>query len=157
MAELESQPLSDEERAELEELRAEKARREAREEARREREELAALRAERAKAEEVADVTTQHVVEDLVDINFGPDEPAPRLVFDEIGAQSAATVEALKLLHDAGLLDEDEVLKQFIRVKFKLPRPDPKADPEPAPPAQPDPQAPPAPDDAPPDTPQEGQ
>lgn len=54
MAELESQPLSDEERAELEELRAEKARREAREEARREREELAALRAERAKAKEVA-------------------------------------------------------------------------------------------------------
>lgn len=54
MAELESQPLSDEERAELEELRAEKARREAREEVRREREELAALRAERTKAEEAA-------------------------------------------------------------------------------------------------------
>lgn len=52
MAELESQPLSDEERAELEELRAEKARREEQEKARREREELAALRAERAKAEE---------------------------------------------------------------------------------------------------------
>ena len=54
MAEFESQPLSAEERVELEELRAEKARREAQEEARREREELAALRAERAKAEEVA-------------------------------------------------------------------------------------------------------
>lgn len=54
MVELESQPLSAEERAELEELRAEKARREAQEEARREREELAALRAERAKAEEAA-------------------------------------------------------------------------------------------------------
>ena len=54
MAELESQPLSDEERAELEELRAEKARREAQEEARREREELTALRAERAKAQEAA-------------------------------------------------------------------------------------------------------
>ncbi len=54
MAELDSQPLSDEERAELEELRAEKARREAQEEARREREELAALRAEHAKAEEAA-------------------------------------------------------------------------------------------------------
>lgn len=80
-----------------------------------------------AKAEEIADVVTQHVIEDLVDINFGPDEPAPRLVFDEIGAQSAATVEALKLLHDAGLLDEDEVLKQFIRVKFKLPKPSPKS------------------------------
>ena len=54
MAELESQPLSDEERAELEELRTEKARREEQEKARREREELAALRAERAKAEEDA-------------------------------------------------------------------------------------------------------
>ena len=54
MSELESQPLSDEERAELEELRAEKARREAQEKAHREREELAALRAERAKAEEAA-------------------------------------------------------------------------------------------------------
>ena len=54
MAELESQPLSAEERAELEELRAEKARREAQEEARREREELTALRAERETAEEAA-------------------------------------------------------------------------------------------------------
>lgn len=54
MAELESQPLSAEERAELEELRAEKARREEQEKARREREELAALRAECAKAEEAA-------------------------------------------------------------------------------------------------------
>lgn len=54
MAELESQPLSAEERAELEELRAEKARREAQEQARREREELVALRAERAKAEKAA-------------------------------------------------------------------------------------------------------
>ncbi len=53
MAELESQPLSAEERAELEELRAEKARREAQEEARREREELAALRAEREKLSEL--------------------------------------------------------------------------------------------------------
>ena len=54
MAELESQPLSDEERAELEELRAEKVRREEQEKARREREELVALRAERAKADEAA-------------------------------------------------------------------------------------------------------
>ena len=42
------QPLTDEERAELEALRAEKAEREAREQAARERAELEALRAERA-------------------------------------------------------------------------------------------------------------
>ena len=111
-----------------------------------------------AKAGDVADIVTQHVIEDLVDVNFGPDEPAPRLVFDEIGAQSQATVEALKLLHDAGLLDEDETLKQFLRVKFKLPRPDPAAvepAPQAAPPVPPD-QQPPAPDGAP-NPPQEGQ
>ena len=66
-----------------------------------------------------------------------PDEPAPRLVFDEIGAQSQATVEALKILHDAGLLDEDEVLKQFIRVKFKLPKPSPKSADQPIEPSPP--------------------
>ena len=75
-----------------------------------------------AKAEEIADVTTQHVVEDLVDLNWGSDEPAPRVVFDEIGSQSPVTAEALKILHDAGLLDEDDVLKQFIRVKYRLPK-----------------------------------
>jgi hypothetical protein len=37
----------------------------------------------------VADTTTQHVVEDLVDLNFGPDEPAPRLVFEPIGRDNA--------------------------------------------------------------------
>lgn len=47
----EDAPLTDEERAELEELRAEKARRERELEARREREELARLKAERAQSE----------------------------------------------------------------------------------------------------------
>ncbi len=75
-----------------------------------------------AKGEEIADTTTQHVVEDLVDVNWGPDEPAPRVVFDEIGSQSPVTAEALKLLRDAGLLDEDDVLKQFLRVKYRLPK-----------------------------------
>lgn len=51
MAQNDTQPLTDEERAELEELRAEKARREAEERTRREREELAALRAEKARAD----------------------------------------------------------------------------------------------------------
>lgn len=47
----EATPLSDEERAELEALRAEKKAREEAEAARKEREELAALRAEKAEAE----------------------------------------------------------------------------------------------------------
>ena len=47
MADSQTAPLTDEERAELEELRAEKARREEEERTRRERAELEALRAER--------------------------------------------------------------------------------------------------------------
>ena len=47
-----AQPLSDEERAELEALRAEKAERERQEQAVRERAELEALRAERAQAQQ---------------------------------------------------------------------------------------------------------
>ena len=31
-------------------------------------------------ADHIVDITNAHVIEDLVDINFGPDEPAPRLV-----------------------------------------------------------------------------
>ncbi len=50
MAEHDSDPLSPEERAELEQLRAEKAAREAQERARRERAELEALRAEKSRA-----------------------------------------------------------------------------------------------------------
>lgn len=54
MAEHDSDPLSPEERAELEQLRAEKAQREAEEKARRDRAELEALRAEKKSAQEVA-------------------------------------------------------------------------------------------------------
>ena len=50
MVENDARPLTDDERAELEALRAEKARREEAERARRERAELEALRAERAAA-----------------------------------------------------------------------------------------------------------
>ena len=94
MAELESQPLSDEERAELEELRAEKARREAREEARREREELAVLRAERAKAEEIA--ANAKVSKPIVYEHFGGKEGLYAVIVDrEMRELTNALIEAL--------------------------------------------------------------
>ena len=57
MAEHDSDPLSAEERAELEQLRAEKAARAAEEKARRERAELEALRAEMSRAQKAAKAT----------------------------------------------------------------------------------------------------
>jgi hypothetical protein len=72
-------------------------------------------------AQQIADTATQHIIEDLVDINFGEDEPAPRLTFDEIGSRQAATAQALKSLADAGFVHPDEVLEESTRQQFGLP------------------------------------
>lgn len=72
-----------------------------------------------AMAQDIADVATQHVVEDWVDLNFSTDEPAPRIVFDEIGGQSIAA--ALKLLVDAGLLFPDRGIEEQMRQLYGLP------------------------------------
>ncbi|WP_280367768.1 MULTISPECIES: phage portal protein family protein [Nocardia] len=84
--------------------------------------------------EMVRDTTQAHVIEDLVDANWGPNEPAPRLVFDEIGTRQAATAEALKILVEAGLITPDEALEQAARQDYGLPAKDPEAadTPEPA-------------------------
>lgn len=76
-------------------------------------------------AEQKRDTAQQHVVEDLVDVNFGPDEPAPRLVFEEIGSRQAATAQALKMLADAGILLPDKSLEEAARQQFGLPPKDP--------------------------------
>jgi hypothetical protein len=82
-------------------------------------------------AQQIADVTTQHVIEDLVDINFGENEPAPKLVFDEIGSQQAATAQALKLLVDAGVIHPDQILEETSRQQYGLPPADPATATEP--------------------------
>jgi hypothetical protein len=76
-------------------------------------------------ADQVADVATQHIVEDLVDVNFGESEPAPRIVFDEIGSKHPATAEAIRALADSGILTPDDNLEQHIRIMHGLPQADP--------------------------------
>lgn len=91
-------------------------------------------------AQQIADTATQHIVEDLVDVNFGENEPAPRVVFDEIGSRQAATAQAIKLLADAGILLPDRSLEEAARQQFGLPAKDPgTADPGVASPAVPAP------------------
>lgn len=72
-------------------------------------------------AQQVADTANQHIVEDLVDINFGPDEMAPRIVFDEIGSRRDATADAIKSLIESGALVPDPKLEEFFRTSFGLP------------------------------------
>lgn len=73
----------------------------------------------------IADTATQHVVEDLVDLNWGPNEPAPRVTFDEIGSKHPATAEAIRALIQCGALTPDAQLEQFLRTTYGLPAADP--------------------------------
>ncbi|QFG08064.1 portal protein [Gordonia phage PCoral7] len=82
------------------------------------------------------DTANAHVIEDLIDINFGVDEQAPLLVFDEIGSRQAATAAALKMLVEAGLLSPDVLVEANVRQRMGLPaKPDDTPAPAPAAPA----------------------
>ncbi len=75
-------------------------------------------------AMQIADTTTQHVIEDLVDLNWGPSEPAPRLVFDEIGSRHPATAESIRALITCGALTADGQLESHLRTIYGLPQAD---------------------------------
>lgn len=72
-------------------------------------------------AEHIADVTQQHVVEDLVDLNFGEGVVAPVLVCEPIGAEHPATAEAVKSLIDSGAIQPDADLEAHMRSRYGLP------------------------------------
>lgn len=72
-------------------------------------------------AQDIASTTTQHVIEDLVDLNWGDSEPAPRLVFDEIGSRHPATAEGIRALVECGALTPDAQLEQHLRTIYSLP------------------------------------
>lgn len=64
-----------------------------------------------AVAEMVRDTATNHIVEDLVDLNFGPTVPAPQICFDEIGSR---TTELDRVREVAGLTSDADLVK-FLR------------------------------------------
>jgi hypothetical protein len=64
-----------------------------------------------AVADQVADTASAHVIEDLVDINFGPTVPAPRLTYDPIGTRTTE----LDRIREAAGLSSDADLTKFLR------------------------------------------
>lgn len=78
---------------------------------------------------QIADVSTQHIVEDLVDHNFGLDVPAPRIVFDDLAGQDQALAYAIKALVDAGVIQPDGALETYLRTAYRLPQQDNNAAP----------------------------
>lgn len=73
----------------------------------------------------VADIAQQHIVEDLVDLNWGENEPAPRIVCEPIGAEHPATAEAIKSLVDSRIIFPDALLEAHVRALYGLPAKDP--------------------------------
>ncbi|HTW17072.1 MAG TPA: hypothetical protein VMF51_18220 [Nocardioides sp.] len=65
-------------------------------------------------AGDYADTSNFHVVEDLVDINFGRTEPAPLIVFEPIGTATEVDDE-ISLLRKAAGLEDDDDLAAFLR------------------------------------------
>ncbi|MDQ1127572.1 hypothetical protein QE428_002605 [Microbacterium sp. SORGH_AS 505] len=74
-----------------------------------------------AVAQHIAEVVQQHVIEDLVDKNWGPEEPAPQVVPAEIGERQPVTAAALEALVRGGIIRPDEPLENFVRDTFGLP------------------------------------
>ena len=76
-----------------------------------------------ALAQQVADTVNSHVIEDLVDLAFGPGEAAPRLVFDEIGSRINLTLEGLVALTqgERPVLYPDKEVEQHVRARLGLP------------------------------------
>ena len=86
----------------------------------------------------------------LVEYNWGPGLPIPRIVATDVGDRHEITATSLQLLISAGAIQPDPVLEAFVRDAWGLPaRPEEPDPPPPAPPRTPPPGTPPAPAPAP--------
>jgi hypothetical protein len=71
--------------------------------------------------QQIASTATMHIVEDLVDLNFGTEVQAPRVVFDPIGQSPNAVNTAVQMLIAAGAVFPDPDLDAFVRQVNGLP------------------------------------
>ena len=76
--------------------------------------------ADQAVADDMADTVTQLAVQ-MVDYNWGEDEPAPRIRVNDVGSRQEITAESLQILLDSNALSRDPELEAFIRKEWGLP------------------------------------
>lgn len=75
-------------------------------------------------ADAIAEVATEHVIRDLVELNFGAEEPYPSLKPGSLRASQGIGAEALKTLVDAGVVLPDDKLEEFMRSRYAMPERD---------------------------------
>lgn len=77
---------------------------------------------QRVIAQWYCDTMTEHVIEDLVDWNYGEDEPlAPRLTWER-STEDSLGVEALATLVEKKIITVDDELENRIRYRYLLPK-----------------------------------
>ncbi|NAZ73878.1 hypothetical protein GTQ99_00335 [Kineococcus sp. T13] len=87
------------------------------------------LLAQEALANEYIDITNEHVVEDLIDLNFAnADGPVPLLAYDRDDDDSSSVVD-LVALTQAGLITPGDEIEGFLRDRYQLPEM-PEVDPD---------------------------
>jgi len=64
---------------------------------------------------------TDQLVVPLVDLNWGEDEPCPRIVCGDVGAQHEVTAQTMMLLVESGAISPDPALEEYLRREYKLP------------------------------------
>jgi hypothetical protein len=74
-----------------------------------------------AVADEIAQQATDQLLTRLVEWNFGPDEIVPQLVCAEIGADRAASFEALSSMVSAGAIAADDTFRAWLRETLRIP------------------------------------
>lgn len=67
-----------------------------------------------------ADTFNEHVIEDWVDWNYGPDTPAPQLVYEQPEDGSVAVADLSTMVKD-GLIEVDEELETWLRTTYRMP------------------------------------
>jgi len=74
-----------------------------------------------ALAAQLSDTATAHIAEDWVDINYGPDEPAPAIVARAIDAETDIDPSSLVALIRAGAIDPDDEVQAWVRARYRVP------------------------------------
>lgn len=67
------------------------------------------------------DTTNEHVIEDLVDWNWGEDEQAPKLVWSYSQGEETLAISDLVAMVDSGVVTMDEETERAVRQRTRLP------------------------------------
>lgn len=78
-----------------------------------------------AVADSIAETATEHIVRDLVEWNYGVDEPYPVITPGELKNNQNVTAQTLSTLTQAGVITPDGKLEKHVRTTLNLPEADP--------------------------------